>query len=84
MLWLPWTLARVEDLRYPLVKGQKPSLFVKILQKYFDMLFLAASHDEYVGKTVLRVIQRTLPAFMLAHPAVVLRTIRAVLLKRNL
>lgn len=79
LLWLPWTLARVEDLRYPLVEGQRPGLFIKMLQGYLDLLLFASSRDETVGRTVLRVIQRTLPARMLAHPVIMFRALGSFL-----
>lgn len=83
LLWLPWFLALMEDTRYPLVEGQKVRLWIKILHKYLDFIFLASSYDQYVGKTILRVIQRTLPPWRLADPIFLSRALLALLFNRS-
>lgn len=79
LLWLPWFLALMEDTRYPLVEGQKVRLWITILHKYLDFIFFASSRDEYVGKTVLRVIQRTTPAWRLGDPILLVRALWAII-----
>ena len=76
---MSWLLATGEDMRYPLVEGKKPNLIDRIAHRFLDFLFIASNRDQFVGVTLLQVVQRIKSPMYLANPILLLRALMAVL-----
>ncbi|MEL6306903.1 MAG: FAD-dependent monooxygenase [Chloroflexota bacterium] len=79
---MSWRLATGEDKRYPLVEGKRPNLFDRLVHHFLDFLFIASNRDQYVGVTLLQVVQRIKSPLHLANPFLLLRALVAVLFRQ--
>ena len=73
----PWTMAAVEDFRFPEVEGIKP-LGTRAIAQYLALLNQASFSDREVTRTFFRVMTLTQPPRTLFGPRVVLGALRAL------
>ncbi|MEL7434621.1 MAG: FAD-dependent monooxygenase, partial [Chloroflexota bacterium] len=79
---MSWLLATGEDMRYPLVEGKRPNIFDRLVHRFLDFLFIASNRDQYVGVTLLQVVQRMKSPLYLANPFLLLRALVAILFRQ--
>src|SRR5690606_36018482 len=79
---ISWLLATGEDMRYPSVTGKKPNLIDRVAHRFLDFLFIASNRDQFVGVTLLQVVQRIKSPLYLANPILLIRAFFAVLFRK--
>lgn len=79
---ISWLLATGEDMRYPSVTGKKPNLIDRLAHRFLDFLFIASNRDQFVGVTLLQVVQRIKSPLYLANPILLIRAFFAVLFRK--
>lgn len=71
---IPWTIATGEDLRYPQVEGPRAA-GSSLINRYFDRVHAAASHDELVCRKFFDVLNLLAPPTVLFAPATAWRVL---------
>lgn len=71
---IPWSLAVVEDFRYPETKGEKPPL-TDLINNYVAKVHKATQHDAVVYGQFLRVVNLMAPPTSLFSPGILVRVL---------
>ncbi|MEM9954995.1 MAG: hypothetical protein AAF846_25530 [Chloroflexota bacterium] len=80
---ISWLLAIGEDMRYPSVTGKKPNIIDRVAHRFLDFLFIASNRDQFVGVTLLQVVQRIKSPLYLANPILLILAFFAVLFGKS-
>ncbi len=63
-----WIMATGQDIRYPDVVGEPPSLATRLLRRYLDRLFTVARHRQMIMRALTDVMTLSRPMLSLLHP----------------
>jgi 2-polyprenyl-6-methoxyphenol hydroxylase-like FAD-dependent oxidoreductase len=66
-----WQLATGPDLRGPATEGARPTLVDRLMYRYLDRIFLHATVDSHMTRTLLEVLHLSKPPSALFHPRIV-------------
>jgi 2-polyprenyl-6-methoxyphenol hydroxylase-like FAD-dependent oxidoreductase len=67
-----WTMATVEDLRYPTTQGARADLPTRVMHRYTDRLLTVANGNPKVNTAFVNVVNLQHPPASLFHPRVLL------------
>ena len=74
---LPWLLATLEDWRWPSTKGERPGAWMDISTAYVDRILPLATHDAFVAKIILDIMNMKANPAVLGRPSMVGRYLRS-------
>ena len=74
---LPWLLATLEDWRWPSTKGERPGAWMGISTAYVDRILPLATHDAFVAKIILDIMNMKANPAILGRPSMVGRYLRS-------
>ena len=72
-----WTLSTNEDLRWPATEGCKAGFALRAMHRFSDLIGIAATHDQRVAHTYIKVLHMTATPTALLTPWMVARIFKA-------
>ena len=72
-----WTISTNEDLRWPATEGSKAGFALRAMHRFSDLIGIAATHDQRVAYTYIKVLHMTATPAALLTPWMAARIFRA-------
>ena len=75
-IFLPWTLATTQDLRFPSTEGEvNPSVFANIMEKYSQKILLKATRSEKINTLCLQVAHQLKSPLSFYEPQIIFQVL---------
>ena len=72
-----WTISTNEDLRWPATEGSKAGFALRAMHRFSDLIGVAATHDQCVAYTYIKVLHMTATPAALLTPWMIARIFKA-------
>ena len=72
-----WTISTNEDLRWPATEGSKAGFALRAMHRFSDLIGVAATHDQCVAYTYIKVLHMTATPAALLTPWMVARILKS-------